>query len=196
MILKIAGTRHTARMGLSLLELILSFFILVVAVLSVSGLISFGHRGTQKDFRFVQAVQLLEERMNRILLVPATQLFSLITAGGSAPQTFSTPLAVVPAVPLGSVMVGVASFSVTATMNRQPVSFSTRELDIINSPAYDKTDPATWRFTNSSSANGTFDGSSLPYRVLKIIVTVSWVELLNNTPRKIEAVSFAVDYNL
>lgn len=179
-------------MGLSLLELMLAFAILVVAILSVSSLISFGHRGTQKDFRVVQAVQLLEERMNQILLQKASDLLAAITVGGTTQQTFTTPLL---SVPLGPKNVGAATFTVTATLNRQPVVFSTSQLDIESSTNYDKDDPGTWCFSSASSLNGTYDGVSLPFRVVKIIVTVAWTELLNNVPRKVEAVSFAVDYN-
>ena len=184
--------RRLSRQGTTLLELIIAFFILVVAALSITGLMSYGHRGTEKDFRAVQAVQLLEDRMNRLLMLPAAQLLTSITAGGSTPQTFASALL---GVPLGPVTIGANAFTVTATLNRQPVRFATRELDLLNAVNYNPSDPATWRFSDPSDAHGSFNGTTLPYRVVKIVVTVSWEELVNRkAPRSIEAVSFAVDF--
>lgn len=180
----------TSRNGTTLIELILAFLILVVAVLAVSGLISFGHRGTQKDFRMVQGIQLLEDTMNRFLVASCSQLLTMVP--GTPPVTFSNP---VMNIPLGAIRVGSTDYSVSATLSRQSVSFSTCELDITNSPPeYNKNSPATWRFSPATNRNGNFDGVSLPHRVVKIHVVVRWLESIQNIQRRVEAVSFAVDF--
>ena len=187
-----AARGRVSKRGTTLLELMIAFFILVVAALSITGLMSYGHRGTEKDFRSVQAVQLLEDRMNRLLVLPASQLLTAITKGGNTPQDFSSALL---GVPLGPVTIGANTFTVTATLSRLPVVFSTRELDLVSAVNYTPSDPSTWRFTDKRSVNGSFDGTTLPYRVVKIVVTVSWEELFNRkAPRSIAAVSFAVDF--
>lgn len=180
----------TSKTGTTLIELILAFLILVIAVLSVSGLISFGHRGTQKDFRMVQGIQLLEDTMNRFLVASCSQLLAAVP--GTAPATFTAPVL---GIPLGAIRVGTTDYSVSAALTRQSVSFSTRELDIVTSPpVYDKNNPSTWRFSAATNRNGQFDGVSLPHRVMKIHVLVEWTEPLHNVTRRVDAVSFAVDF--
>jgi len=180
----------TEKAGTTLIELILAFLILVIAILSVSGLISFGHRGTQKDFRMVQGIQLLQDTMNRFLVASSTQLLAAVP--GTTPATFTTAVV---GIPLGKTQVGTTEYSVSAVLSRQTVSFSTRELDIVTSPPdYDKNDPSTWRFSASTNRNGQFDGVSLPHRVMKIQVIVEWTEMLQNMKRRVDAVSFAVDF--
>jgi len=179
-----------SRNGTTLIEIVMAFLILVIAVLSISGLISFGHRGTQKDFRMVQAIQLMEDTMNRFLVASCSQLLAAVP--GTTPVTFTDKLL---DIPLGPVKVGANDFTVNVTLARQAVSFSTRELDIVSSPPeYNKNDPATWRFSGPTDRNGKFDGVALPYRVVKIHVVVSWTELLHNIRRQVDAVSFAVDF--
>ncbi len=178
------------RRGTTLIELILAFLILVIALLSVSGLISFGHRGTQKDFRMVQGIQLLEDTMNRFLVASCSQLLTALP--GTTPVTFTAPLL---GIPLGPIRIGNTDYAVSATLSKQAVSFSTRELDITTSPPeYDRTRPATWRFSAATDRNGRYDGVNLPHRVVKIHVIVGWTELLHNAQRRVEAVSFAVDF--
>ncbi|HEY9069159.1 MAG TPA: hypothetical protein VIV61_02825 [Candidatus Ozemobacteraceae bacterium] len=179
-----------ARIGTTLIELILAFLILVIALLSVSGLISFGHRGTQKDFRMVQGIQLLEDTMNRFLVASCSQL--LTSLPGTTPVTFTAPLL---GIPLGPIRVGSTDYAVSATLVKQSVSFSTCELDITTSPPeYNRNSPATWRFSAATDRNGRFDGLALPHRVVKIHVVVGWTETLHNVQRRVEAVSFAVDF--
>jgi len=131
----------------------------------------------------------MEDTINRFLVASCSQLLTAVP--GTTPVTFDTSML---GIPLGAIRVGSTDYTVSATLARQSVSFSTRELDITTSPPeYNKNDPATWRFSAATNRNGKFDGVALPHRVVKIHVAVTWQEALHNVQRRVEAVSFAVD---
>ncbi|MBI3037466.1 hypothetical protein HYY75_00245 [bacterium] len=171
--------------GVTLIELVLAFLILVICTLSVSSLISFGHRGTKKDFRNVVAIQLLEDRMNQVLALPEKSLYAAI---GGTSQTFSSGNLL--GVPVGATTTpAIAPFNVSITLEKVNVDFWYRPLDLVNSPNYDPdptAGPPTWVFSGLTKYD--CDG-----KVVKITTTVSWTEPVSNANRVVEVVSFAVD---
>jgi hypothetical protein len=185
--------RAQARGGVTLIEIIFAFLILVIAVLSASGLISYGHRGTSKDFRMVTGLHILSDHMNQVLLVPYASLSARITA---QPTVFSNDGAA--GQNLWGVPFGLASstkfgvFNVDISLQHQALTFGLRPIDIPSSLAYHPTTPSTFVFASVNAAYGQFDGtnaSTRPFQVIKIIMTVKWTEP-NGKPRRIEAVSF------
>ncbi len=181
--------------GVTLVEIVLSFLILVIATLAASGLISFGHRGTHKDYRTIAAQNFLTDRMNQILLVPFASLTTSIT---SEPTLFSADGA--EGRSLWGVPYGLASdskggnFNVDISIQHIPLTFGLRPVDVLNAPTYDPRVPSTFNFGNFDSAFAIFDGSSAQraYQVIKIITTVKWTEQ-NGVRKRIELVSFTAN---
>lgn len=181
--------------GVSLLEIMIAFTILVLAMLSISGLISFGHRGTEKDFRSVLAIQLLEKKLNQLLAISFTKVADEMMSGTDkltvdATQFTGTPYEIV----MGNVTEHKTSYEVTAVLEKIPVSFSVRPLEIDNNYEFAKVE--TYKFGAITSSLARFDGSNATknrFRVIKAQMTVKWMEPIVNVERKVEAVSFLVD---
>ncbi|MFZ2960609.1 MAG: prepilin-type N-terminal cleavage/methylation domain-containing protein [Candidatus Ozemobacteraceae bacterium] len=179
------------RDGLTLLEVLIAFLILVISVLAVSGLISHGHRGTQKDFRMVSALHLLSAHMNYILTIPYASLSSRITA---EPTLFSNDNA--SGASLWGAPYGLASstkwgvYNVDYNLRHQALTFGLIPIDIPGSTNY-VVNVAT-SFVFGAPMTAVYDGTDVttkPWNVIKIRTIVKWTET-NGLPRKIEAVSF------
>jgi len=181
--------------GVTLVEIVCAFLIFTIATLAASGLLSFGHRGTQKDFRMVGAIDILADRMNRLSLIPYASLTTSIT---TEPTTFSNDGAV--NANLWSVPYGLASytragnFNVDFALRHQPVTFGVQPFNIMTSAGYASSTPTSFAFDTYEPAYRIYDGAGAtrPYQVIKFIVTVKWVEP-NGVPRSVQAVSFVAN---
>ena len=187
--------RH--RRGVTLIEIVFAFLILVIAALGASGIISYGHRGTQKDFREVEAIQLLGDRMNQVLAIPFEDLDPLLTFGDQA--TFSATLfgATPQEVVLGPIVQGPRTYTAEVSLQRQPVILGFCPINIPNSPNYLPGVATSWNFDALNTDLGRFDGSDAvvhPFKTLKVIVRVSWNEPVVTAPtREYFVVSFVTD---
>ena len=179
---------------MTLVELMLAMVILATVTLSVSSLMSYGHRTTQKDFRQVIALQMLTDRMNQLLIVPYASLSASLT---TTSQVFSNTT--VAGVDLSTVTPAQAqqtAFTFALTLTRIPVIFGVQPIDVaVTPPDFMKDQPSTWRFGAYSEANGTLNGSSVnqPYKVIKMHLRISWKEPIQKIDRMYELVSFNVD---
>jgi hypothetical protein len=174
--------------GISLIEIMLAFLILCLATFAAAGTISFGHRGTEADFRQGEALQILVDRLNRLSSLPFSRLDSFLQAAGADEFTFSDPLE---GIELGeSVRIDKHSYRIRATLKRQPVVFnSLMELDFPN-PAYPPAAPSTWIFRDRPEER--FNGVNAPYAVIKITVAVKPVGGMTDE-REVIAITFVAD---
>ena len=181
-----------SRRGVTLVELMLALLILAGVTLSVSSLMSYGHRSTQKDFRQVIALQMLTDRMNQLLNVSYASLSASIT--GSAISN-----AVVAGVDLLTVTPSQAQqtpYTFTLNLTRVPVTFGVQPIDVtVTSPDFVPSDPRTWRFGAYTEATGALDGTAAdkPFKVIKVHLRISWTEPIQRVARMYELVSFNVD---
>lgn len=176
------------RAGISLIEIMLAFMILVTATFSAAGVISFGHRGTVADFRQVEAMQILVDRMNKLMNMHYASLDSFLTSAGGNEHTFNNAIE---GIVLGDeVKIDKNTYRVHATLKRQPITFdSLMELDFPN-PSYMPASPSTWLFKDRVSAS--FNGVDNPYKVIKITVSVKPVGGMTEE-REFVAVSYVAD---
>ncbi|EKD82415.1 MAG: hypothetical protein ACD_39C01313G0004 [uncultured bacterium] len=177
-----------SRTGISLIEIMLAFLILVTAAFSAAGVISFGHRGTVADFRQVEAMQILVDRMNKLMNMPFASLDSFLVSAGGNEYTFKDDIE---GIVLGDeVKMDKHSYRVHATLKRQAVVFdSLMELAFPN-PDYVSASPSTWIFRDRPSA--AFNGVANPYKILKITVSVKPVGGMTDE-REFTAVSYVAD---
>lgn len=177
-----------ARAGVTLTEIMLAFLILVTAAFSAAGVISYGHRGTVADFRQVEAMQILVDRMNKLMNMPYANLDSFLVAAGNDEHTFNDPIE---GVELGdSVQAEKHSYRIHATLKRQKIVFSSLMELAFPNPAYEAASPSTWIFRNRPDE--TFDGVANPYKVIKITVSVKPVGGMTDE-REFTAISFVAD---
>jgi len=180
--------------GVTLVELMLAMLILAGVTLSVSGLMSYGHRTTQKDFRQVIALQMLTDRMNQLLIVPYASLSAALT---NSPQTFSnTTVAGVDLLTTIPTQAQQTAYTFTLVLTRIPVTFGVQPIDVaVSSPDFVKDQPSSWRFAAYSETNGIMDGSAVdrPFKVIKVHLRISWREPIQQVDRLYELVSFNVD---
>lgn len=175
--------------GVTLTEIMLAFLILVIATFSAAGVISFGHRGTVADFRQVEAMQILVDRMNKLMNMPYASLDSFLVSAGDDEHTFSDPIE---GVVFGeNVQNEKHSYRIRATLKRQKIVFdSLMELAFPN-PAYEPASPSTWLFQDRPLAS--FDDAANPYKIIKITVSVKPVGGVTDDEREFTAVSFVAD---
>ena len=182
--------------GVTLIELMLAFLILCSATISASGIISYGHRGTKKDFRRVEALQLLTEKMNRLCAISFSKANSYLTSAGVDSYTFTDP---VEGISLGRIVVPSSKdkFRASATLKRQAIAFPPMMKLTLPNPGYLASDVTTWQLEDTG--NVWFDGvtgvNHYPYRVLKISVKVEPLDC-NPPELAVEAMSFITDLEL
>ena len=172
-----------SKKGVTLIEIVFSFMILVVAVLAACGMINFGHKGTKKDFRNVRAIQLLESRMNQVLKLSFTTVSDSFTG---TKKTFTASETSLPGVELGTDGTGDDAIKVSAVFERQSVTFGYRPINIAN-PAYSSTATQTWTFLPETNVGGVFTD-----KMIRAEVIVEWTEE-RKIPRKLNAVTFLVN---
>lgn len=181
--------KRNSRSGMSLIEIMFAFLIMVLAALSASSAIGYGVRGTQADFRQIEAMQLLIDRMNEITSLPFARLDSFLESAGEDEVTFNNEIE---GMVFGdSVEIGANHYRIHATLKRQTVVFeSLMELDFPN-PSYDPQNPSTWRFRDRPDV--ALDGSTNPYAVIKTTVVVQPVGG-QTEEREFQAISFVADF--
>ncbi|MBI3038897.1 prepilin-type N-terminal cleavage/methylation domain-containing protein [bacterium] len=179
-----------SREGVTLVEVMMAFLILAMSLLPVSSMIGFGHRGTQKDFQMVKAQELLIEKMNQTGAIPFRKANPLITSGTSIKLSSSIFTGTTYGVTLGKITQNGIDYTVSLTLTRYPVTFSYRPVNFANLN-YDLNLPDTWSF--SSERNDVYDGTSFPYKVLKVMVEVDWIDTITKNNQKIDALTFIVD---
>lgn len=184
--------RHS---GVSMIEIMVAFSILVMSILSISGLVSYGHRGTEKDFRNVLAIQILEEKMNQMLAASFSKVADEVM-GGSTKTTVNSVLFAGTGheIVLGKVTLEKTEYDITAELEKVAVSFGIQPLEIDNSYEFAKVE--TYKFGNLTSALARFDGSNTGknrYRVIKVTMRVGWTEPIVNASKQVAAVSYMVD---
>lgn len=175
---------------MSLSEIMLAFVILSLAVLPASSLISYGHQGTQKDYRNVKGLELLVDRMNQVSGLPYDELDKLITSGNFA--SFSTPLFVGTKIELQLGEVNYqGSFTASLSLERYKATFRYNPIDLDLS--YNSKNPTTWKFKNAEDE--VFDGGANPYKIIRAYVSVVWKErgARDNGNRMVDATTFIVD---
>ncbi|KAF1080894.1 MAG: hypothetical protein GQF41_2708 [Candidatus Rifleibacterium amylolyticum] len=174
--------------GITLTEIMLSFLILVVAAFSAAGVISYGHRGTVADFRQVESIQILVDRMNKLMNMPYRSLDSFLTAAGGNEYTFNNPIE---GVILGDeVQIEKHTYRIHATLKRQRIVFdSLMELSFPNLD-YNPASPSTWIFRDRPAES--FPGGSNPFKIIKITVTAKPVGGMTDE-REFTLVSFVAD---
>jgi len=174
--------------GVTLAEIMLSFLILVVAAFSAAGVISFGHRGTVADFRQVEAMQILIDRMNKLISMQYGDLDKFLESAGNDEFTFKDPIE---GIVLGDeVPLEKNIYRVHATLKRQKIVFQgLMELKFPN-PAYSPASPSTWLFADRPDES--FPGGGNPYKVIKVTVSVKPVGGMTDE-REFTAISFVAD---
>lgn len=180
--------------GFSLIELVISFAILAMSMLSISGLISFGHRGTQRDFREVVALQLLEERMNKILSISYKKIDSGIMGTTLKQNLTSNIFSGQPCeVKFGKVTVKHTDYTVSAILTKIPVTFSLRQLKINSNYSYNQV--KTYAFTPKKyfTYNDTDITHQFPYRVIKLVMTIKWSDHKKSIVKERDLTSFIVN---
>ena len=172
--------------GISLVEIMLAFLILCTAAFSAAGVISFGHRGTNVDFRQGEAMQILVDRLNKFSAMPFARLNSFLTSAGTNEHKFTDN---VDDIVLGdSVKIDKHSYRIHATLKRQSITFdSLMELRFPN-PAYQPASPSTWLF-NDRAAETFADATAA---VIKVTLSVKPVGGLTNE-REVSAITFIAD---
>ncbi|MBF0407415.1 MAG: hypothetical protein HQM10_08675 [Candidatus Riflebacteria bacterium] len=169
--------------GVTLIEIMFSFMILVVAVLAACGMINFGHKGTKKDFRNVRAIQILESRMNQVLKLSFKTVSDSFTG---TKKTFTASATSLPGVELGIDGSGEDAINVSAVFERQSVTFGYRPIDIAN-PAYSPTATQTWTFLSETSTGGVFTD-----KMIRAEIITNWTEE-KKVSRKLNVVTFLVN---
>lgn len=176
------STRSAGR-GVTLLEILMATMILAFAMIPIAGIIGYGHAGTRKDFRRVEAIHLAESAMNEALKLP----YSQIPTG-----THNTPLAAASGtVTLGAVTTPQNStYTLSLVVADEPISFEYQPVDL-NDPAYASSTPSTWQFLAPVNTSAIFDGSSAkrPIMLKRLSMTVTWTEAGGSTPPGIQLVS-------
>lgn len=184
----VLGANPAARCGVSLLEIIIACMITAFAMIPIAAIMGTGHRGTQKDFRRVEAIHFAQGAMNEALKLPFQQL---------SEGTYTTTLvAASGSVRLGSIQTQIGSYSVQLRVTPFPITFRYQPVDI-NAAGYVASDPVTWTFLPETDAGGIFDGSSAlrPIMLRRVHVTVTWKEPNNVVPPPIELVSLKANLN-
>ncbi|MBF0544399.1 MAG: hypothetical protein HQM08_08195 [Candidatus Riflebacteria bacterium] len=172
------------RLGFTLIEIMFSFLILVVAVLAACGIINFGHKGTKKDFRNVRALQLLESRMNEVLQLSYSTISNSF-AGTTG--TFNASSSAIPGIELGDDGTGENLLKVSLKFTRIPITFGYSPIDITN-PNYISIATQTWTFLPETTTGGYF-----PDKIIRAEITVAWLEEYVKVPRLMNAFTYIVD---
>ncbi len=175
--------------GVTLLEIVISFFILCVAALSASGLISYGHRATKADFRQGEALQILVDRMNAMSALPFSKFKDLLSSSTSV-VTIDTKFE---DIEFGDeIVIGSNKYSVIAKVNYQAVTFDhLMQLKFPNKD-YVPDDPKTWLFEQKSPSKESFDSlaGDREYAVVKILVHVKPIDGDHASERSSAAMTF------
>jgi hypothetical protein len=175
--------------GVTLLEIIIAFFILAVAGISASSLISHGHRATKADFRQGEALQILVDRMNALSILPFSKFKTALGAGGGTRTINSTFEDIEFS---DSLTIGSNNYSVTAEISYQSVTFDNLMQLKFPNPKYVPDNPKTWHFQYKSPRTESFNSISgdNAFGVVKLVVTVRPIDGERPTERSVTAMTF------
>lgn len=176
--------------GVTLIEIVIAFFILCVAAISASGLISYGHKVTKADYRQGESLQILVDRLNYLSSLPFAKLKAEIDKSGKAEVDLKSDF---DGIKFGTAIVsGANKYSVLGNLKYQPVTFSyLKQLKFPNKD-YKPDDPRTWIFEDRTKKSETFNAATGDYAfaVIKITVRVRPVEGDRKTEREVAAITF------
>jgi len=147
------------RSGLTLLEIMFATLILAFALIPISGLLGTGTKATSKDYRMIEAVQILEKTANNLILQPF-----LDVPVGNGITTYATP-----PLKLGTVT-GKYGTNYTVSMDCEnvAVSFTARPVNV-SAAGFSEADPRESDF----GAAYTYNFGNI---VKKVTLHVSWLE--------------------
>ncbi|OQA07115.1 MAG: hypothetical protein BWY66_01527 [bacterium ADurb.Bin374] len=161
---------RSAKQGVTLLEILIATMILAFAMIPIAGVLGYGHAGTRKDFRRVEAIHLAETAMNEALKLPYAQLVtgahvsSLVAGSGT--------------VALGTVTTSQNnSYDLSLQVTDEPISFEYQPVDL-NDAAYASSTPTTWQFQAPVDTGAVFDGTNArrPIMLKRLNMVVRWSE--------------------
>jgi hypothetical protein len=180
--------RRRGMAGVTLLEIIISFFILCVAAISASSLISYGHKTTKADFRQGESLQILVDRMNSLSALPFSKFKEALAAGASVEltDTFND-------IEFGpSIAVGPNKYRVTGEVSYQSVTFDNLKQLRFPNPEYTPDNPKTWYFQTKTPSAETFGNvtGDYAYAVVKLVVSVQPIEGDRANERSVSAMTF------
>ncbi|MBF0408293.1 MAG: hypothetical protein HQM10_13165 [Candidatus Riflebacteria bacterium] len=162
------------RTAVTLTEIIFATVIMALAILPISSLIAFGAKITNKDYRLIEATQILERTGNSLFQEP----FLDIPVGSY--ESYSTPTVV-----LGMIKGKHADYKVKVVCSIIDVNFKANMVLVQNSG-----------FTESAPRNSDFESSAktLSYEdlVKQITVEVTWSEP-EGAVKKINIVTYRAD---
>lgn len=176
--------RWRGRSGLSLLEVVLATIILALTMLPIASVIGSGIKSTAKDYRTIEAIQLLERTANLLLQEP----YGAIPVGnGLTAWAPVAPFPNNPAIRLGSVSGRDTTFSVTLTSSEMAAtSFTVRPISV-SRPGFDELNPQAADFLAAYTYN-------IPQAVKTLVVNVAWTEA-HGVARSVQAVTFRANLN-
>jgi len=156
--------------GVTLLEILVATMILAFAMIPIAGVLGYGHTGTKKDFRRVEAIHLAETAMNEALKLPYAQLQ---TGAHTAPLVAGS----------GTVVLGTVttpqnnSYDLSLQVTDEAISFEYQPVDL-NDAAYASSTPTTWQFQAPVDTGAVFDGTSArcPIMLKRLNMAVRWSE--------------------
>ncbi|HNV70742.1 MAG TPA: hypothetical protein PKO06_13660, partial [Candidatus Ozemobacteraceae bacterium] len=163
------------RAAFSLIEVVLAMAILVFAFIPIMGALSSSMKGTHKDEKIVQAINLAQTSLNAALQFPFNSLppqagtgagttASPWVFGGTIQPNFNYATSTL-ALRLGQI----GEFTVELRISDEPVRFVVPQYTAASRSTDVTANPATWNWTNYTTPwmNGIYH---------KYILTVSWTE--------------------
>lgn len=160
---------NRTRLGITLIEIILAVGILAFALIPIAGVIGQGLKGTQKNYRDILGVQLIEGVLNQAV----SARYEDIPVGNA--QVNDITLSNGGVIDLGSINKNVNTYNVSLTVREVNVSFKYQPIKIGES-TFNPNDTLTWQFDVDHTLS--LDGSSAAKarRVKEIIAAVQWQE--------------------
>lgn len=176
---------RSSQRGISLIEIMLATLIMAFAMFPVAGMMGYGIKGNQKDFRAIQAIQLAEAKLNKIMVLDFAQLPNGTNI--SADITSGTQVLV----PLGSETIGQDVFGAILTSELIDSKFDYFYVDLNNTnpAAYVATDPATWFFR---AADDPMELTGTDRRLRRLRLRVEWREPAG-VVRNVELMTYKAD---
>lgn len=152
--------------GVTLVEIMMAFFVVVTAIFGAIGALEYGHKATRSDFRRGEAIQIMTDRMNKLSALPFKKLKEFIDSAGGLAEIASE----FEHIEFGETTIGNNTYMARATLEYLPLTFKgLMELEFPN-PKYKPKDASTWIMKKRSDE--AFDGTLRPYQAIKVCVYV------------------------
>ncbi|MBF0544232.1 MAG: hypothetical protein HQM08_07360 [Candidatus Riflebacteria bacterium] len=153
-----------AHHGVTLIEIMMATLVMAFAIIPIASLLGVGAKMTSKDYRLIEATQILEKTGNSLFLQP----FKEIPVGNY--QYYATPPVI-----LGDIPGKFATYTVYMTCEMNSVSFNANMINV-QGAAFQENAP---KITDFDTTPKTFVFDNM---VKKIMVEVRWIE--PNGPQK------------